>query len=31
MLDRNVPRGLEVRTGYYSKYPAGGKYPAPAE
>ena len=26
MLDHHVPRGLEVRTGYYSKYPTGGKY-----
>ena len=30
-LDRHVPRGLEIRTGYYSKYPEGGKYPDLAE
>ena len=31
VLDGHVPRGLEVTTGCYSEYPAGGKYPALAE
>ena len=26
LLDGNVPRGIEVSTGCYRKYPAGGKY-----
>ena len=24
-LDGHISRGLEVKNGYYSKYPAGGK------
>ena len=31
VLDGHVPLGLEIRTGYYSKYPEGGKYPDLAE
>ena len=31
VLDRQVPRGLEIRMECYSNYPAVGKYPALAE
>ena len=31
VLDGHVPRDLEVRTGYYSKYPTVVKYPYLAE